>query len=242
MQAWLLRLTDNLVQSLETVEQALAFVRGETRTSTRARVLRIASVITDEAGQAERSRQLSEECLQLRRELGDEFGIAILLADLAMSELREGDVVAAKEHCQETLALLEGASSDATAATQHTFAVAALALDDVEAACRWLSESLSTYESLRDAQGVAACLELAAALVARIGRPRLSTVLAAAAAAVFERNKVSDSDLQPIRNLYESHLARAQAALKDDERSNAWQEGSSLATEEAVELALEALG
>ena len=240
MKAWILRLTDDLDRSLATAERALALVEGSISPA-RARVLRVASVISGEAGHPERSRQLAEECLALRRELDDQFGIAILLADLAMAELRNGDAVVAKAYAEEGLALLDGASSDAAAATQHTLAVASLALDDVAAARKWLVESLSTFEHLGDVQAVAACLELAAAIAVRLGRLAPAVVLAAASAGLFERSGLSDSEVEPIRSLYASDLARARAVEKDHELSEAWESGFMLAAHEATERALRLL-
>ena len=55
-----------------------------------------------EAGDEERGQGYTEESLAIRRELGDELGVAILVADLADRALQGGDPAAAKALSEET--------------------------------------------------------------------------------------------------------------------------------------------
>jgi hypothetical protein len=201
----------------------------------------MASVFSSETGELERSRRFAEEALTLRRELGDELGIGVLVSDLALTALYSGDVVAARAHGEESLRRLGEASPGVAAATQHTLAVAALALDDVKAAQDWLRTSLETYCTLRDELGLAACLELAAALVSYLGRPHESAALAAAVTCTFASGELSDNEIRRIRPLYEKHLARARTELREDEWEAASAHGASLSLEEASDLALDLL-
>ena len=75
--------------------------RGSSKASL-AHVLRTAAVIASEAGDEERGQGYTEESLAIRRELGDEFGVAILVADLADRALQGGDPAAAKALSEET--------------------------------------------------------------------------------------------------------------------------------------------
>jgi predicted ATPase/class 3 adenylate cyclase len=236
--AWLYRLTDDLPRAGETIDDALVLLDGHDEKPLRARVLRMASVITFEAGEPERARRLAEEALTLRRELGDEIGIAVLVSDLALRALYSGDVVVARAHGEESLSLLGEASPGVAAATQHTLAVAALALDDVEAAQDWLRLSLETYRGVRDVLGMVSCLELAAALASRRGNHRESAVVAAAAARAFAAGELSEDEIRRIRPLYEQHLARARTDLSENEWEAASARGASLSLEDASDLAL----
>jgi predicted ATPase/class 3 adenylate cyclase len=239
--AWLYRLTDDLPRARATIDEALVLLNGHDEKPLRARVLRMASVFSSETGELERSRRFAEEALTLRRELGDELGIGVLVSDLALTALYSGDVVAARAHGEESLRRLGEASPGVAAATQHTLAVAALALDDVKAAQDWLRTSLETYCTLRDELGLAACLELAAALVSYLGRPHESAALAAAVTCTFASGELSDNEIRRIRPLYEKHLARARTELREDEWEAASAHGASLSLEEASDLALDLL-
>jgi len=116
-------------------------------------------------------------------------------------------------------------------------AAADLLLGNLEEARAAWSRSLDGYVDLQHAEGVAYCLDTAAAIAAHSGDARRAAILAGAAGAARERTGGSLPPLE--QRLRDETIASVAAALGADEFTTALAEGAAFQPDEAVALARE---
>lgn len=147
----------------------------------RARVLNAAGVLAQRQRDWVAARSWYEECLVVRRSLGEELGVASALHGLANMAYLEGDLDGATARFQENLDLarkldvrpMVAASLLNLGVIEHTLFMRALAPQDVAGprAVAYLTEAMEEYDRLGDRQGMALALENLGTASAMLGRP-----------------------------------------------------------------------
>ena len=147
----------------------------------RARLLNAAGVLAQRQRDWVAARSWYEECLVVRRSLGEELGVATALHGLANMAYLEGDLDGAAARFQENLDLarklevrpMVAASLLNLGVIEHTLFMRALAPHDVAGprAIAYLTEGMEEYERLGDRQGMALALENLGTASAMLGRP-----------------------------------------------------------------------
>ncbi|MGI8808906.1 MAG: ATP-binding protein [Acidimicrobiales bacterium] len=135
----------------------------------RARLLNAAGVLAQRQRDHAAARAWYEECLVVRKSIGEELGVASALHGLANIAYLEGDLGTAATRYEENLALarrlgvrtMVAASLLNLGVIAHTRFVRDMALKDVSGpqAVAYLNESLTEYEQLGDRHGMAMALE-----------------------------------------------------------------------------------
>lgn len=178
------------------------------------------------------------ECLDLRREVGDKWGTARALSNLAATSRLLGDYPNAAASGMEGLALMRELR-DRAGIAQSLSNLGDVAIDqgDYERAGALYAESIAAYREVSDQVGVAWCFEGLARVARAKNEPgrmvRLlgtAEVLRAGAGAPLPRN---------LRPEYERDLTDARTRLGEAIFETAWEEGRAMTLEEAVAHALE---
>jgi hypothetical protein len=177
-----------------------------------------------------------EECLQLRRRLGDKRGIAAALMQLGYAVLSRGDLAAAQTYFEESLPLWRELSNpDSTAVVLMGLGVLARRQGDWARALTLCQEALLLFHRISHHPGMAECLDGMARTARLMGDDRLSASLAGLAERTLEDGNVP---LTPtIRQWLEDHRAAATAALGETAAAAAWQEGRAMPVERAMAAA-----
>ena len=181
-------------------------------------------------------RSLSEESLEIARELHAEWDIANVLGHLATgARLLEGDSLQARALFEESLAIWR--ELDDTQAITYALAnLACSAIDrgDNAAARSLVEESLAASRELRDSWATS-LLDSAASYAASDGEPERALRLAAATAAQREALRVPPF----LHARLEYKLEPARMSLDPASQGAAWEEGRAMTLEHAVTYALE---
>jgi tetratricopeptide (TPR) repeat protein len=170
------------------------------------------------------------------RRAGARPALAGIMSNLGYLSLLRGDPAAARATCREAAALFEelGFGEEAAGAWLNA-AAAELLLDDLDEARVSFTRSLDRYVDLQHAEGVAYCLDTAAAIAAHAGDAHRAAVLTAAAAAARDRTGGSLPPLE--QRLRDDTVATVVAALGPEAYAAALDEGTALEPDQAVALA-----
>jgi ATP/maltotriose-dependent transcriptional regulator MalT len=173
------------------------------------------------------ARELAEESVALRRELGS-VGLGRGLASVAEVAIAEGDLAEAQAALEEALAWQRTEAPDSQHLTSlvRTLGVVALRRGDFDAACEAFDESLRHAAQHRDEPQVVACIEVIASLVSARGDSELASGLAGWAEQAREAAGFARS--------------RPELPLPEHEEP-AWSEGRAMSLDDAVEYALASL-
>jgi non-specific serine/threonine protein kinase len=184
------------------------------------------------------SRAVLEESLAIGRELGNPHSIALSLSNLGHVALDQGDHPAARALLEEGLAIRRDLGDRFGIATSlSNLGLVALNQSDYPAARALLGESLAIRRELGDQLGIPASLEGLAAVVAS----QRDSLTAARIWGATERSRAEIGAPLPLseRAGYDRYVAAARIASGDDAAfDNAWQEGSGLTLDQAIDLAL----
>jgi DNA-binding NarL/FixJ family response regulator len=180
-----------------------------------------------------RAKDLFDEGLRLRRELGDRHDIALGVFDLGYLSLIKGDATDAAARYAEALIHFEASGDQRGAAftLSHLGWVAMRQGDDVRAA-PLLGRALTVIRELRDQEATTHLLEGTAWLVLRAGRAETASRLLAAAAALRAADGIPIALVH--RAGHEPAIASARAALGEEAFTAAWAAGGALPVKEAV--------
>jgi len=194
--------------------------------------------VTSALGEQDEAAELYTEAATHARRAEARPALAGIMSNLGYVTLLRNDPAAARETCREAAALFEelGFGEEAAGAWLNA-AAADLLLGNLEEARAAWSRSLDGYVDLQHAEGVAYCLDTAAAIAAHSGDARRAAILAGAAGAARERTGGSLPPLE--QRLRDETVASVAAALGADEFTTALAEGAAFQPDEAVALARE---
>ena len=170
------------------------------------------------------------------RRAGARPALAGIMSNLGYLSLLRDDPAAARETCREAASLFEelGFGEEAAGAWLNA-AAAELLLGDLAEARLSFARSLDRYVDLQHAEGVAYCLDTAAAIAAHAGDAHRAAILSAAAAAARDR---TGGSLPPVeQRLRDDTAATVVAALGPAAYAAALDEGTALDPDQAVALA-----
>ncbi|HEV2450820.1 MAG TPA: tetratricopeptide repeat protein, partial [Streptosporangiaceae bacterium] len=188
-----------------------------------------------EQGRLREAQRLAGESLAVMRRIDQQWGAARTLAGLATLARLRGDPHGARRYYLEALPILR--EIDARPEIARCLAGmgrAALDEGEVEAARQHLTESLRLSQSIGTRAGVAYGLDSLATLAASEGQHSRAVRLAGAASALREA-----AGFPPFAGArLERYLAPARRDLGEPAVARLWTEGTRLAPDKAVELAL----
>jgi hypothetical protein len=176
--------------------------------------------------------------LAIKRELGDQRGIAVVLNNLGLMAYYRNDYSTARSLHEQTLVIRrELGDRWGIAVTLNNLGVVACEQGDYPSSRTLLTESLVMRRDLADRVGVAEALEGLAGLAFALGRAGPGARLCGQAARLREE---IGSPLPPWdRFLFDRQIASARASLGNDVAFDlAWQEGHAMTLELAIEYAL----
>lgn len=152
---WILR--GYLSEGWRFLDLTLAQLHGET--SLRARLLRVAGIITSHQGNSSRATQLFEESLNIWRTLGEKQGIASVLLSLGVEALKHGDYERAMLCYEECLPLVrETGEKQGTALVLSSLGLTLFYQGNQQQAWSLFEESLALFKELGDLWGIAVVL------------------------------------------------------------------------------------
>ncbi len=221
-----------LAESLVTARQALGVDEDI------AGALVVLANVTAALGEQDEAAEIYSEAASHARRAGARPALAGIMSNFGYLALLRHDPAAARETCREAAALFEelGFGEEAAGAWLNA-AAAELLLDSVDEARVAWARSLDGYVDLQHAEGVAYCLDTAAAIAAHAGDARRAAILAGAAGAARERTGGSLPPLE--QRLRDETVATVAAALGAEEFTTALAEGAAFQPDEAVALARE---
>jgi non-specific serine/threonine protein kinase len=197
--------------------------------------LGIGSLYASDFGAARRA---LEEALSIQRELQDRLGMAQTLSSLGYLVLGLGDAAAAQLLAEEAVALSRQLGNRWQLASQlGILGFIAQRRGDPALARRSVCRSLELFSEIQDKSGMALQLYHLGYLWQDEGRTRGAVRLYSATNAQRLANKMY---LPPSeRELWDSYLTAARAALGEEDFAAAWAEGEATTLDEAVAYALE---
>ena len=137
------------------IDGALARTEDET-SAERAQLLSGAGVLERAHGDYKLARAHLVECLRLRKELGDDRGVASTLKDLANLHFDKGDLKGAHNLYEESLGIWRKLDDElGVAQALNNLGVVAQIDGRLEEALRWLSEAQDLFRRVGDKQGIA---------------------------------------------------------------------------------------
>ena len=186
------------------------------------------------AGEMDRARPLFERSLGLSRQLGDSHGVALGLYGLAATRPPGADAEA-RSHADESLDILR-AVGDRRAYGKTLWALADINADlgDSDTAAALFEESLTLFVEFGDRWFGGIVLESAAFLAASIGDVERAVHLLAAADAI--RTALEVPLWLGFRGRHERVLAETRSVLGESGFAGAWEEGTRIPLDAAVEL------
>jgi predicted ATPase len=234
---WFWYVRGYLTEGRERLATVLAVAGSEAARATRARALNGAGVLAYGQGECEAARALHEESLAIKREIGDQRGIASSLNNLGSVAFNQGEYEAARALHEESLAIeREIGDQQGIALSLNNLGLMAKEQGDYAAARALYEESLAIFREIGDQQGVAYNLEGLAAVVAALGQPGRAARLFGAAEAL---RAAIGAPLAPNEQAeYDRDVAVARAALDEAAFAAAWAQGRALSLEQAITLAL----
>jgi tetratricopeptide (TPR) repeat protein len=185
------------------------------------------------------ARSLQEEALAIRRELGDRWGIAASLNNLADVAHDQRDYLAARALSEESLEIYRQVGERrGIADVLGRMGLMACDQGDHRSAQAPLKESLAIFLQLGDQRGIAEALE-GLAYACSLDRSAGAALLWGAAKRLREE---IGAPLKPSdRARAERQVAEARAVCDDDAAFDlAWQEGRAMSMEQMVRYALDA--
>ncbi|HEX6554643.1 MAG TPA: tetratricopeptide repeat protein [Ktedonobacteraceae bacterium] len=152
---WILR--GYLSEGRQWLDLTLAQLQGPT--ALRAKLLRVAGIITGHRGDSTRATRLLEESLDVWRTLGDKQGIATALLSLGVGALTLGDYERAINYYEESLPLLrEAGDKQGSALVLSSLGLTLFYQGNHERARALYEESLALFKEIGDIRGIAAVL------------------------------------------------------------------------------------
>jgi predicted ATPase/transcriptional regulator with XRE-family HTH domain len=194
-------------------------------------------VVADAQQDYELAAQRYEQALALFRELGDDIHIGFMLGNLGLIAYLQGNYDRAMELLEESLALSRAREDrNSMAIALGNLGLVAFALQDYERAEMLQREALELRRALSNRSNLARVFENFALISAAKGEPRRSTRLFGAAAAL--RAEIGAA-LQPNDRAYnERFINDVRSQLGDHAFSTAWQAGTLMSLDEAIDCAL----
>jgi predicted ATPase/DNA-binding CsgD family transcriptional regulator len=149
----------HLVEGRDWLERALAGGRGG-RSALRGNALSSLGNLLNALCDYEQARRCHEEALRLRRQLGDEPGIARSLSNLALLDAYRGEWARAQGAYEEVLSIWRALDERSLVAlTLNNLSEVVSAQGDLELARSYLEESLAIRRELGDTRGLAYTLQ-----------------------------------------------------------------------------------
>ncbi len=218
-------------------EECLTVSRGLGHKRGIANALGNLGIVVLEQGDYAAARTLQEECLAICRELGHKRGIATTLGNLGNVVIQLGDYAAAQRLFEEGLVLnREFGDQWSAAANLHGLGTTALLQEDYAAARTLYGECLVIMREMGDKSSVLSCLNGFASLAVKEPRAERAVRLISAVSAL--REAIGASSQQNTHEEEELEMTIARDLLGEKAFTAAWDAGSAMTLEEAIQYAL----
>jgi len=227
----------DIERAIERYEESLALSREAGSVRGMAVSLFCLGVTWREAGELARATEFLEEALSLCRESGDPALLASILTNLGHTFLLQGDLERATTLSEEAaVAFREQEHRAYLADALNSLGWVALIQGDPKRARALYAESVGLRREVGDKQGAPESLEGLACTAWAQGEAKRAARLFGSSEALRE---VMDSQADPGHcMLREPYLAAARSQQSEAGWEKAWEEGTSMSFEEAIEYAL----
>jgi predicted ATPase/DNA-binding SARP family transcriptional activator len=204
-----------------------------------AAALNILGDVALDQGDVQQARRLFEESLSQRRLLGDKYGMIDDLRGLGQVYLRLDDLFRGRDSLEAALGLARQLGvGRITAAVLRELAMISLQMGEAAQSLALLQESLSLSSQHDDRRGVVEGLEALSELLISQGRPQLAARLLGCAAGL--RTSAGPRRTPREQGAAARRMEAVCAALGQTQFDRAWEEGSRLPADQAINLALQA--
>jgi DNA-binding NarL/FixJ family response regulator len=189
-------------------------------------------------GDQEAARAFYEESLQIRRELKDKRGIAMMLVNLGELARAAGDYDTAHSLYEEGLAIArELGDKWGVGMVLHNLGHVAYHRQKYDQAFDLFTQSMSIFYEMRNKRDIAYCLAALGGVYAAQRQPERAAILFSAAQSLS--NTIS-SHLDPADLIeYQRNLATARSQMSIEGWERAWRQGQRMTLDEAVAYGLE---
>lgn len=188
-------------------------------------------------GRHQTARDLLTESLDIARGLNHRWLLATSLLNLGIATMHVGDAVRSRELITEALSSYTEIGDEHFTARCHGYLGYTHLLDgELDAAGELIATSLAMFHDLGERGGIAEGLDALAAVHACAGRADQAAHVAGAAAAL--RETFDGRGLPFDRATTQRYLHEAEQTLGEGAWQTAWDEGRSMAVDEAIALAL----
>ena len=175
--------------------------------------------------------------MQLRRALGDSWGIAAALNNLARATEGENDYAQAELLYIESLELFRGMADKSNSVNPlANLGWMTLAQDQYQRSRQYFIESLSASQDLGYQEGIANALQGLAHLAAIDGQRIQAARLIGVVDRLYQQSDIRLSPLDDAR--YSKTIAAIQARVDEAAYATAWAEGQTLAVEQIIDALL----
>jgi predicted ATPase/DNA-binding XRE family transcriptional regulator len=177
------------------------------------------------------------ESLAICREVGRNWHLGTSLLNLGQTLIHLGDPHEAVLLLEEALAVYHELGNKAfVARTEGYLGYAALLRSEYELAENYFRQSLREFSDLHETMGIAEGLEGLAVVFAVTDRADRTVRLAASAGVI--RETIAAQALPLDQKTFQAYLQQARNAISPEAWQIAWDEGSTMSTQEAIALAL----
>ena len=235
---WMAFLTGDLDASHALLEEAVEMTEHAGGRHMYARALRMLAVVERRRGNDEPAASFEERSLAVYRELGEELGVSLVLADMAWSAVLCGEYESATRLAEESLAGFGSTSESSNPALEHTLALALFGLEARSEALHVAQRALRMSWEQHDVVCASALIDLLGAIAADSGADGKAANLTGAAEALLARAGASATELEGARAVYAATIERARDRAGLPSWTAAVASGAALGFEEAVDYAL----
>ena len=216
--------------------QALVTARAGNDEWTLGMALNDLGAMLAEAGEAERAWPLLEEALEISRRVGEPYSTAMVTGNLAELALRRGDVEAAQPLIAECLHNARDIHDQSMTGWALTLdALVACHRGDLDTAERRISACIHLLRTAYDRAAGPLALATAAVLAAARSEPLVAVQLWGTVDCEMSHHVIDEVWL--VTSLRDEWLPQTRHAVSSTEWEAAWETGTGLSPEDAVELA-----
>jgi tetratricopeptide (TPR) repeat protein len=223
------------------LEEGISLGRSVAVSSGLAEALASFATVADARGEHDRASERLEEAVEIQRRIGDNWGVAFVLNELGQRARRQGQLDRAQSIHEESHRLWrQSGSRMGERAALMNLTLVSLDQGRIANAVTCARSSLGLCHEMSDASATTTrCVEIAARVLQACGSSDIATSLVGAASSQRETlgAPVPRSEQPELDGL----LNATRGSLEVEDFQHAWEAGSQLSIDEAVELATKAL-
>ena len=211
------------------------------KSSSKVNVLNWIGSFKSSQGDSEQAKKYFEESLDIRKKIGDKYGIAESINKLGSFTFNQGDYEQSKKYYEESLCIFKGiGSKNGIANSLNYLGNVAYGLGDFGQAKKYYEDSLAIYKDIVDKNGIAHSINNLGNAAFGLGDFGKAIKLLSSAEKLLESmGVVLNKNDQKIKD---ENIAKIREQLSKEEFANYREEGENLTLDEAYKLAVKQFG